>query len=210
VFLFENEKEKMMKNLLVLILVLGVTTVATAGLGLELSVNGVYDGTGNVTAVELPVCQTLVIDVAAPAGLDWGGYIAIMGAYPGAGGEWGDKLSPVLPLCSGYYYEDQAYPIIHTEVGGGAGDLSNANRYEYEGWGFGYELGDNQSLGQNPGGTAFEFLYHCCGPQSEYVTINLFDASGEAVEDTIIVHQIPEPMTIALLGLGGLLLRRRK
>jgi len=30
------------------------------------------------------------------------------------------------------------------------------------------------------------------------------------VEDTQIIHQIPEPMTMALLGLGGLFLRRRK
>ena len=28
--------------------------------------------------------------------------------------------------------------------------------------------------------------------------------------DSVIVHQVPEPMTIALLGLGGLFLRRRK
>jgi len=31
-----------------------------------------------------------------------------------------------------------------------------------------------------------------------------------AVWDTVVIHQIPEPMTMALLGLGGLLLRRRK
>ncbi len=31
-----------------------------------------------------------------------------------------------------------------------------------------------------------------------------------AVSDTVVIHQVPEPMTIALLGLGGLLLRRRK
>ena len=31
-----------------------------------------------------------------------------------------------------------------------------------------------------------------------------------AVSDTVVIHQVPEPMTMALLGLGGLLLRRRK
>jgi hypothetical protein len=41
------------------------------------------------------------------------------------------------------------------------------------------------------------------------------DGQGEggylmAVWDTVVIHQVPEPMTMALLGLGGLLLRRRK
>jgi len=31
-----------------------------------------------------------------------------------------------------------------------------------------------------------------------------------AVMDSQIIHQIPEPITLALLGLGGLFLRRRK
>lgn len=48
-----------------------------------------------------------------------------------------------------------------------------------------------------------------------------YDASGNAgatelivpagtVLDTLIIHQIPEPMTFGLLGLGGLFLRRRR
>jgi hypothetical protein len=44
------------------------------------------------------------------------------------------------------------------------------------------------------------------------VKITLWDV-GEGYgspQDTIIVHQIPEPTTMLLLGLGGLLLRRRK
>jgi hypothetical protein len=41
-------------------------------------------------------------------------------------------------------------------------------------------------------------------PLSEYL-----DATDNDLGD-LVVHQVPEPMTIALLGLGGLLLRRRK
>ena len=40
-------------------------------------------------------------------------------------------------------------------------------------------------------------------------TIYLLDMSL-GILDTITIHQIPEPITIALLGLGGLFLRRRK
>jgi hypothetical protein len=36
------------------------------------------------------------------------------------------------------------------------------------------------------------------------------NATTGVIEDTLTIHQIPEPTTIALLGLGGLLLRRRK
>ena len=40
-------------------------------------------------------------------------------------------------------------------------------------------------------------------------TVWLLDASMQIL-DTITIHQIPEPITMALLGLGGLFLRRRK
>jgi hypothetical protein len=49
---------------------------------------------------------------------------------------------------------------------------------------------------------------HCEEPSVDNVVI-LWDQ--DAVElDRVVIHQIPEPATIALLGLGGLLLRRRK
>jgi len=42
------------------------------------------------------------------------------------------------------------------------------------------------------------------------VVITLWDENASTVEDTITITQIPEPMTVALLGLAGLFLRRRK
>jgi hypothetical protein len=48
---------------------------------------------------------------------------------------------------------------------------------------------------------------HCDGIGE--VTVLLYDGDGVLL-DTQVIHQIPEPMTLGLLGLGGLFLRRRK
>lgn len=64
-----------------------------------------------------------------------------------------------------------------------------------------------------------EFLFHCEGEGDAVVElwtlVNSVPLPDEAyvlttLLDTVTIHQIPEPMTMALLGLGGLLLRRRK
>lgn len=49
--------------------------------------------------------------------------------------------------------------------------------------------------------------FHCEGLGD--VTLMLFDGDG-ILMDSRVIHQIPEPITFALLGLGGLFLRRRK
>lgn len=50
--------------------------------------------------------------------------------------------------------------------------------------------------------------FHCMGAPND-VSILLFNGDGETM-DSQVIHQIPEPITFALLGLGGLFLRRRK
>ena len=60
-----------------------------------------------------------------------------------------------------------------------------------------------------PEGTVVDLLmFHCEGLGD--VTVSVFDSNTGATLDTLTIHQIPEPMTLALLGLGGLFLRRRK
>ena len=57
-------------------------------------------------------------------------------------------------------------------------------------------------------GTGFEFELHCEGPGDVLVT--LWDLRDASAADTLLIHQIPEPMTMVLLGLGGLSLIRRR
>jgi hypothetical protein len=58
---------------------------------------------------------------------------------------------------------------------------------------------------------ADQMIFHCEGAGD--VTLSLFMdrglPGGLQLMDTQVIHQIPEPMTMALLGLGGLFLRRR-
>jgi hypothetical protein len=57
-------------------------------------------------------------------------------------------------------------------------------------------------------GTWYSVPMHCLGEGD--VTIDLYDASGLNIVDTLVIHQIPEPMTMSLLGLGGLAMLRRR
>jgi hypothetical protein len=49
---------------------------------------------------------------------------------------------------------------------------------------------------------------HCDGPGE--VVVLLYDFDGNLLDSQVIHQIVPEPMTLGLLGLGGLFLRRRK
>lgn len=49
-------------------------------------------------------------------------------------------------------------------------------------------------------------VFHCDGQGN--VVISLFDGDGNLL-DSVVIQQTPEPITLALLGLGGLFIRRK-
>jgi len=57
------------------------------------------------------------------------------------------------------------------------------------------------------GGVLYTSTFHCEG-EGDVVLYAYND--NFVVEDEQVIHQLPEPATLALLGIGGLLLRKRK
>ena len=133
--------------------------------------------------VTIAPCDYVVIDVSESAsGTGFTLYLELLGSDYGewAGGMTVHDIAGTLAS----YDEDFGYVDTWRLISGGTA---------------GYEAG-----------THFEISFHCKAEGD--VTINLYDENWTyPVIDAITIHQvIPEPMTIALLGLGGLFLRRRK
>jgi hypothetical protein len=103
--------------------------------------------------------------------------------------------------------------LVNPSILDAAGNLSSANPYSETGWGIGYELTAAESFNAIPAldaGPQFSFDYSG-GLSGETATISLFmDPEYTIPADSMSVSIVPEPMTIALLGFGVLLLRRRK
>ena len=182
-----------MKKLLVLMLVLGMTSLANAGL--VLSVDGALDPED--TTINLTPSETIEIDIHAtnmPVGIVMG-WITIQG--PGS-----------IDASNALGWEDSsgnnvADPPLSTYITGLVG-------YGYPGvvdiieW----DISDiTEPLDAPTGKVLWNMIFHCDGLGD--VTLTLMDPAF-TVYDVQVIHNIPEPMTIALLGLGGLFLRRRR
>ena len=90
-----------------------------------------------------------------------------------------------------------------------AGDLGLISAYSYAGYGDGYTMAaDYLSTAPQSG---VQFTMTISGDIDDTGTIVFWTAADWVTpHDTLSYTIIPEPMTIALLGLGGLLLRRRR
>jgi len=163
-----------MKKLLVLALVLGLASGASAAL-------------------------TLVGAPAEP--IDIGQSISILvdnsedGAYSG----WLEIVDQAVADYDG--------DPVFTAAGnpGGASEMKPADGYP--GW---YDF-TVASFPPNPTITAGEHIeVNVIGVSEGTTALNLYATDGVTLLDTAQITVIPEPMTIALLGLGALFLRRRR
>ena len=167
-----------MKKLLVLTLVLGMATLANAGLVLT---------TG---ATQLLPTETTTLGIDSDSGIT-GFEVAIQIEGPGA-----------LDAANIIFPEEWMFtPYVKS-----ADDLM----VDVTGGDFFAKTG--------PLVVAEGILFTCLGEGDVIVTLiatgdNILDGvtyGAGTVFDTMTITQVPEPMTLALLGLGGLFLRRRK
>ena len=195
----------MKKKILVLVLVCGLASVANAGL--LLSVNGSLDPVDS--EITIRIGETVVLDIHGDNPADVGpaqGYLLI----EGPGSINGATLVHAGALS---YYNDAG--AMAEGVGLPAGDADGVVALFQEylarpaltdvSYSF---IGDSPPVDDFVNGLLVDDIIMTCEGLGD-VTVTLMDETF-AVLDTAVIHQIPEPMTLALLGLGGLFLRRRK
>jgi hypothetical protein len=196
----------MMKKLFVLMLVLGLASVASASLvGLDISVNGNHEPADSMYTL-LP-SQTLTLDIHVNADIT-----------PGGAGEGNWLLiceTAAGTISGGHKVPYGDVTLMGPDSASGAGVAGMPDGYDGV-YGAILLVGTTTVV---PASTILfdGIIFHCEGPLTNPldVTIELSRLTDEGeytgqIYDTVTIHQVPEPATIALLGLGGLLLRRRK
>jgi hypothetical protein len=247
-WLIKNKGEFVMKKLLVLLLVLGVASMAQAAFVLSV------DGDTGVEQKTMAPSEWIELDIAKTAGLFGIGDLAIRVTGPGHLA-WGGNDPEAPDLGPINYIGNATNMDVPTDFVGvdGAGNITHGvypymwdlpftespistdkylkvfggnNTYNTEGP---YTLLDNvwfhcdglgeviidlvaaSSLREITYATSFVTVPpppHWTWSVSDYV--ELPGCGVDTVLDTITITQIPEPMTMSLLGLGGLALLRRR
>jgi hypothetical protein len=184
-----------MKKLLVLALVLSMATMASAALTLSIGVSGaVANGDGSYTVAP---SDHLTLSLTTPGGIltddDSGDFIM--------------TCNTALGTISGGVIENAATWWVNGLADDAAGAGAPVMDGENGVWGgvglFNYTIPADSLL--------FSGIDFHCEAVGD-VTIGVYTHDWSEITgtlDTVVIHQIPEPFTMALLGLGGLFLRRR-
>ena len=180
-----------MKKLLILMLVLGLASAANASV-VQLSVDGVTNGAGTTATVDSITTIGVVSDGS-------------------------DQYDPYYLVITDTTYGDYGTITIwqpHTD-GGHAGDQAGiVDRGSYMGYDHWADISAKDTTPEDlqgiDAGTHFSapITMKAGASETNTLTIDLYDTML-TLKDTVIVA-VPEPMTIALLGIGALFLRRRK
>ncbi|MGA2172237.1 MAG: PEP-CTERM sorting domain-containing protein [Sedimentisphaerales bacterium] len=200
-----------MKKLLVLMLVLGLASVANAA---------IQPFSIEVAAGAAPPSETSYVDVTDitlhPSDMLWIGiYNSVQGDRNGA--QKGTFFLGIDQPANGgpadTSWTGNSYLYIPPLVTGTPGntylgilDWNGDGSLMLDTWQA--DLSDGRPDTFNGIGVLDAKQLHCDKAGSTDV-VQLYDGDGILL-DTLTIHQIPEPMTMVLLGLGGLFLRRRK
>jgi hypothetical protein len=172
-----------MKKLLVLMLVLGMATAANATVQLYI------DGSPIGSSLDVVTGTTLTIQVYSDEVANWGGYLML--DDPGSDGA-----------------------LSNPQTYAAAGNMGSMTPYSYAGWGYGYTVTTSDSGGATQAGVQHSADWDTTSLDvGDSATVSLYDgrvSSYTPVDTLALTVIIPEPMTIGLLGLGGLFLVRRR
>ena len=194
-------KEDVMKKLLILMLVLGLTTVASATP--TMSGDTVISTAGGTITIT-------VAGTASEASEDFIGGGA--GGYQGfINIDW--ATNTYYPDALGTVVTDNANVIVNGNMGGSgsAGLIVTVGTYNYLTFTALIAPGDWTEGTDVDSGDWFTFdvtIPSGVYSNGDTILVDLTDEQASVVATHSII--VPEPITIALLGLGGLFLRRRK
>jgi len=176
-----------MKKLLVFLLVLGLATTANAALLGWADSGGTLYNTTAVSPLEIGVGATVTVYLNS----DTADLSAVTWSDPGD--------TSVVKITGGS-------PLA---AAGNSATFDGTDPSGYVGWGRGESKTGDPDLAPITAGNWYEVEITAQGIVGDTATM-ASDYYGAVGNDDLYVKIIPEPMTVALLGLGGLFLIRRK
>ncbi len=158
-------------------------------LGLACSANATYLQIDGLSSDNYNLLEgsTVTISIISEDDSNWLGYLIVPDGSPGT--------------------------LSNPTIWDAAGNLGEAIPYTELGWGTGYELTAATSFGGIPAVEAGQqFTFDFSGGIAGQSTQLLLFADPDYLTplDAITITIVPEPLTIALLGLGALFLRKKK